>query len=52
MSTSQDLAGGSVYFTYDQKTGTVGIDTAASQLPAQLTCHASGSNRFAFTWSP
>ncbi|WP_189554816.1 hypothetical protein [Streptomyces lavendofoliae] len=50
--TSQDIASGSAYFTYDQTTGVVGIDTAKSQLPDQLTYQRSDSNRFTFTWTP
>ncbi|GAA2275283.1 hypothetical protein GCM10010430_71480 [Kitasatospora cystarginea] len=50
--TSQDIASGSVYFTYDQGTGVVGIDTDKSQLPVGLSYRMSGSNRFTFTWTP
>ncbi|MGW1658757.1 hypothetical protein [Streptomyces atratus] len=52
VSTAQDLATGSVYFTYDQSTGAVGIDEGKSQLPDALTCQRSDGNRFTFTWTP
>ncbi|MCA6090804.1 hypothetical protein LE181_01225, partial [Streptomyces sp. SCA3-4] len=45
------LANGSVYFTYDEAGGVVGVDTRASRFPSGLTCTAHGGGRFTFAWS-
>ncbi|MEU4209483.1 hypothetical protein AB0F13_05655 [Streptomyces sp. NPDC026206] len=45
------LGNGSVYFTFDEPTGVVGVDTRASRFPSYLTCTGHGANRFTFTWS-
>ncbi|MBU3064420.1 hypothetical protein KO481_23160 [Nocardia sp. NEAU-G5] len=51
VSPPQDLAVGSAYFTYNQATGAVDIDTDKSQLPAGLVYERSRLNRFVFTWN-
>ncbi len=45
------VANGSVYFTYEEPTGVVGVDTRASRFPSFLTCTGHGANRFTFAWS-
>ncbi|MFE3199157.1 hypothetical protein [Embleya sp. NPDC059237] len=51
VSTGQDLATGSAYFTHDPATGAVDIDPDKSQLPHGLTHHRTDGNRFTFTWT-
>ncbi|MGW9211267.1 hypothetical protein ACWGR4_30340 [Embleya sp. NPDC055664] len=51
VSTSQDLATGSAYFTWNPATNVADIDPDKSQLPHGLTHHRADGNKFTFTWT-